>query len=174
MPDMTSQTAKKVSAPRAECETCGKDYANQKNLKNHVDKDHKPIQDPENEANPAAPGDTFNHDNDSAVPFVQTEHELNAENEMMEEFAKQLDLLEQIKKMTQNEQQDVDENKLKKDIEEHLERFKLIVIKKNAILKETREDKLKYKHEADCSKQVESKLTSYLEAKESVIGNLKN
>ena len=134
------QPAKKVSAPRVECETCGKDYANQKTLKNHIDRDHKPTQDTENEDNLAVPGDNVNHDNDSAAPFIQTEHELNAENKMMEEFAQQLDMLEQIKEMTQKEQENADGNDLRNDIKEHLDRFKTIVIKKNAILKETREE----------------------------------
>ena len=136
-------------------------------------KDHKPIQNPDNVTNQAAPGDTLDNDNDSAFPFIQTEHELNAENEMMEEFAKQLDMLEVIKEMTQKDQEEADANDLKNEIKEHLERFKTIVVKKNAILKETREDKLRYMHEADCSKQVESKFTRDLEAKENVIENLK-
>ena len=164
-----AQPAKKVSAARVECQTYGKDYANEKNLKTHID--HKPTPAPEDVTNRAVvPGV---NDNNSAAPFIQTDDELNAENEMMVEFAKQLDMLEEIKELTQKDKEDDEHDDLKKDISEHLERFKTIVIKKNAILKETREDKLKFKHEAECSKQVESNMAKDIEAKDIEIVNLK-
>ena len=47
------------------------------------------------------PGTSLEDDNNSAATtFTQTEDDLQAENEMMEEIAKQLDLLEAIKDIT--------------------------------------------------------------------------
>ena len=139
---MSGQTAKKAPGLRVECQTCGKDYANQKNLKNHIDKDHKPeaTADDENGTSAAAaPATTTEADNNSTNTFAQTEDELTAENEMMEEFAMQLDMLDEISAMTQTET--VDEST--GTIQEKLERFKTIVVKKNQMLRETREDKLR-------------------------------
>ena len=174
---MTSQPAKKAPGIRVEFQTCGKDYANQKNLKNHIEKDHKPepTSDDENETYPAAasaaaPATTSDNDNKSANTFAQTEEQLQVESEMMEEFALQLDMLEEIKVMAQTETEPVD---IKVEgIGEKLERFKTIVIKKNELLKETREDKLRLKHEVECRKQVENMQNQYIKAKENDIDRL--
>ena len=114
---MTSQPAKKVAGIRVECQTCGKDYANQKNLKNHIEKDHKPkpTADDENEtstaaASAAASATTSENDNNSANTFAQTEEQLQVESKMMEEFALQLDMLEEIRVMAVTEIESVDEN----------------------------------------------------------------
>ena len=87
---------------------------------------------------------------------------------MMEEFALQLDILEEIKVTTETEP--VDNNV--EGIGEKLERFNTIVIKKNELLKETREDKLRLKHEVECSKQVENMQNQYIKAKEYYIDRL--
>ena len=81
-----AQPAKKVSATKVECQTCGKDYANEKNLINHIDKDHKQTPDSEDVTNRVVA--LGYNDNNSATPFIQTENELYAENETMVEFTK--------------------------------------------------------------------------------------
>ena len=72
--------------------------------------------------------------------------------------------------MAQTETEPVDNNV--EGIDEKLERFKTIVIKKNELLKETREDKLRLKHEVECSKQVENMQNQYIKAKENDIDRL--
>ena len=115
---MPNQTATKAPAARLDCPTCGKNFANQKNLTTHVDKTHKekPNPEPAVETNDAdQPLANPDEDNDPALAaFVQTEDELQAENEMMVEFAKQLDILEEIKNMTQNDIVYEENNDLKK------------------------------------------------------------
>ena len=106
---MLVQPAKKAPAIRVECQTCGKDYANARNLKNHIEKDHKPEptdDDEEETTTAAAPATTTENDNNSVNTFAQTEEELQAESEMMKEFALQLDMLDEIKAMTQTESVD--------------------------------------------------------------------
>ena len=175
---MPDQPAKKAPAARLDCQTCGKNFANQKNLNTHVDKAHKDKTniEPAEETNDAdeVPGTSSENDNDSAATtFNNTEEDLQAENEMMEEFAKQLDLLESIKDMTQNDIQYNEQNDLKNAIGEKLERFKTIVEKKHKVIKEAREDNLKLKHEVECSKQVEKNLTKDLGDKDKEVDCLK-
>ena len=169
--NLFGQQAKKVPAIRVECQTCGKDYANQKNLKNHIEKDHKPeaTADDEVETTRAAAPETATRNDDNSInPFAQTEEELQAENEMMVEFSKQLDMLDEIKEMTRTESVD-DANTLK----DKIERFRIIVVKKNEVLKDTREDKLRLKHDVECSKQVENMLQKDLDVKDKEIDRLR-
>ena len=174
---MPNQTASKAPAARLDCPTCGKNFANQKNLSTHVDKTHKDKtnSEPVEETNaadlrPANPEE----DNDSTpAAFNQTEEELQAENEMMVEFAKQLDILEDIKNMTQNDIVYDEHNNLKNVLREKLERLKIIIEKKDSIIKETRDEKLKLKHEVECSRQVENNLSNDLKAKEKEVDGLK-
>ena len=168
---MSSQSNEN-SIPQLSCVTCGKFFANGSNLKKHIVKYHEPLPATDTTTTPTP-------ENDQAVHVEQTEdesngmNELDAENEMMAELVLEMNLLENIKELTQGAKEPEEEVEVKKELLEKINRFKLIVEAKNKILQQTKEDKKNLRNEVECSKQVEINTIQALNQKEKEIDVLK-
>ena len=173
-----SQAAKETPASKIVCEDCGKGYASQQGLTKHKCVQKKnPIHIPLTPApeTPANPDPETPVTSAPTVPAIneQDRAELNAENDLMEELVKELEFLEELKELTQNENEPEKEDEIKKDLLEKIDRFKTITERKTKYIQDLREDQKRLKNEVECSKQVENNLTEDVKAKEKEIDTLK-
>ena len=136
------------------CEICAKSFANQGSFTRHMKSSHK------NDVSEETTVNETNTTTEDLPPLpITNDDDLDTENEVLEDFVRDEELLVVIENMV-NEAFEVEKDKEKETKEELVEkiiRFKVIMEKKNNFMKQSKEAKDNMEHELELVKQVEGK-----------------
>ena len=148
------------------CDECGKELASKLNLTNHTKKIHQKIAEPL----PILQASPLNLP--STVSFC-VDDDLNTENEIMEAFAQEQMLLEEIESKAQGYKEAVRDDDEGEELLAKIKRFKVVVEMKNKHMKAVKDAKDKMEEEMKKTRQVESAQFQELVIKEKEIEILK-